>query len=612
VFAAACDMPFLDARAIAFLAERREGAKAVLVRFGGRLEPLHAFWSRACLPALERMLREGEPSLRDLARAVEARVVEEEAWREVDPAGRSFANVNTPADAARLGVAAAPAGGGAPRAGGEGAMDFARYVHEHAQRHVDELVEFLKIPSISSAADHRADVARAAAFLRDELRRLGLDASVFPTEGHPVVYGEWMGAGAGKPTVLVYGHYDVQPVDPLDLWQSPPFEPSIRDGALYARGAVDDKGQVWLHLKAFEAWREAGGPPVNVKMVFEGEEEIGSESLGPFLERERGRLAADVVVVSDSPMFAKGVPSICQGLRGLAYLQVDVEGPAVDLHSGSFGGAVLNPANALARLVAALQDASGRVLVPGFYENVRPLGARERRSTRRLPFDRATWLASAGSPPAPWGEPGFHVLERIWARPTLDVNGLWGGYQGEGAKTIIPAKAGAKISMRLVPDQTPEEIARKFTAYVEKLAPKGVKVTVRNLHGGHPFLSEADHPAFRATERALARAFGRAPVLVREGGSIPFTATIREALRCPVILMGFGLPDENSHAPNERLDLENYEKGILSAIYLYEELAAAPATAAPPAKAQPAAPARRAGSPRRRRAGKARPARRRR
>jgi acetylornithine deacetylase/succinyl-diaminopimelate desuccinylase-like protein len=311
-------------------------------------------------------------------------------------------------------------------------------------------------------------------------------------------------------------------------------------------------------------------------------------------------------------MFAKGVPSICQGLRGLAYLQVDVEGPAVDLHSGSFGGAVLNPANALARIVAALQDASGRVLVPGFYDRVRPLTARERRSTRRLPFDRAAWLASAGSPPAPWGEPGFHVLERIWARPTLDVNGIWGGYQGEGAKTIIPAKAGAKISMRLVPDQEPEEIARRFAAYVKRLAPKEVKVTVRSLHGGSPFLSEADHPAFRATERALARAFGAAPVLVREGGSIPFTATIREALRCPVILMGFGLPDENSHAPNERLDLENYEKGILSAIYLYEELAAAPADA-PRAEAAEAAPARRAGARRRRRAGKkARPARRRR
>jgi acetylornithine deacetylase/succinyl-diaminopimelate desuccinylase-like protein len=274
-------------------------------------------------------------------------------------------------------------------------------------------------------------------------------------------------------------------------------------------------------------------------------------------------------------MFAKGVPSICYGLRGLAYMQVDVEGPAVDLHSGSFGGAVLNPANALARIIAGLQDASGKVLVPGFYDRVRKLTPRERANTRRLPFSRKEWLASAGGPPAPWGEEQFHVLERIWARPTLDVNGIWGGYQGEGAKTIIPAKAGAKISMRLVPDQTPEEIERKFTAYVRKLAPREVKVTVRGLHGGSAFLSEIDAPAFRATERALERAFGKKPVLTREGGSIPFTATIQAALRCPVILMGFGLPDENSHAPNERLDLENYQKGILSAVYLYEELARA-------------------------------------
>jgi acetylornithine deacetylase/succinyl-diaminopimelate desuccinylase-like protein/molybdopterin-guanine dinucleotide biosynthesis protein A len=578
VFAAGCDMPFLDERAIAFLAARRGGAPAVVVRFAGRLEPLHAFWSRACLPTLERLLREGEPSLRELAAAVGARVVEEEEWREIDPAGRAFENANTPEDAARLGLELGPdaASGAADHPTPESRMDLARYVEENADRYVSELVRFLEIPSISSSSQHAPEVARAAAFLEDELRRLGMDARTFPTEGHPVVYAEWMGAGAERPTMLVYGHYDVQPVDPLDLWRSPPFEPAVRDGALYARGAVDDKGQVWLHLKAFEAWRQAGGPPVNVKMTFEGEEEVGSVNLGAFLERERARLAADVVVVSDSPMLAKGVPSICYGLRGLAYMQVDVEGPAVDLHSGSFGGAVLNPANALARIIAGLQDASGKVLVRGFYDNVRRLTPRERASTRRLPFSTKAWLASAGDPPAPWGEAGFHLLERIWARPTLDVNGIWGGYQGEGAKTIIPSRASAKISMRLVPDQTPGEIARKFAAHVRRIAPREVKVRVTSLHGGPAFLSEVDDPAFRATERALARAFGKKPVLTREGGSIPFTATIQAALRCPVILMGFGLPDENSHAPNERLDLENYQKGILSAVYLYEELAAAP------------------------------------
>lgn len=580
VFAAGCDMPFLDARAIAFLAERRMGADAVLVRFRDRLEPLHAFWSRRCLPAIERLLREGEPSLQDLADAVGARVIDELEWRLVDPEGRSFENANTPEDALRLGLA------GPPRE--EGAMGPVRWAEENRARHLSELVEFLRIPSISSSSEHRADVARAAGFLEAELRRLGMDAHAFPTEGHPVVYGEWMGAGPDRPTVLVYGHYDVQPVDPLALWKSPPFEPEVRDGALYARGAVDDKGQVWLHLKAFEAWRSVGGPPVNVKMVFEGEEEVGSVHLGAFLDRERARLGADAVVVSDSPMFAKGVPSICYGLRGLVYVQVDVEGPAVDLHSGSFGGAVLNPANALARLIAGLQDASGKVLVPGFYDDVRELDARELDETRRLPFDEGAWLATAGNPPAPWGEPGFHVLERIWARPTLEVNGIWGGYQGEGAKTIIPAKASAKISMRIVPDQAPLEIEEKLAAHLKRIAPKEVKVTVTRLHGGEAFLSEVDHPAFRATERALERAFGKKPLLTREGGSIPFTATIQAALRCPVILVGFGLPDQNSHAPNERLDLENYEKGILTAIYLYDELAKAPPRAEP--RAGPTAP----------------------
>ncbi|HUL57796.1 MAG TPA: dipeptidase [Anaeromyxobacteraceae bacterium] len=460
-------------------------------------------------------------------------------------------------------------------------MDPTRHLAEHRQRHLDELVQFLRIPSISSSSAHGGEVERAAEFLRAEMVRLGIASEVVRTEGHPVVYGEWMGAGAERPTILVYGHYDVQPVDPLALWTTPPFEPQVREGCLYARGAVDDKGQVWLHLKAFEAWRAAGGPPVNVKFIFEGEEEVGSVHLGAFLDRERGRLSADAVVVSDSPMFAKGVPSICYGLRGLAYLQLDVEGPGQDLHSGSFGGAVLNPANALARIIAELQDASGRVRIPGFYDRVRPLTARERANTRRLPFKAKEWLASAASPPAAWGEKQFHVLERIWARPTLDVNGIWGGYQGEGAKTIIPAKAGAKISMRLVPDQTPEEIERKFTSWVRKIAPREVKVSIRSLHGGSAFLSPVDDPAFQATERALERAFGVKPVLTREGGSIPFTATIQEALRCPVILMGFGLPDENSHAPNERLDLENYEKGILSAVYLYEELAK-PRPDAPP------------------------------
>jgi len=453
-------------------------------------------------------------------------------------------------------------------------MDLTTYIGENRQRYVDELCSFLRIPSISSRPENQPDMLRAAEFLRAEMARLGMTVRIFPTAGHPIVLGEWMGAGPSAPTVLVYGHYDVQPVDPLELWTSPPFEPQVRGGDLYARGAVDDKGQIWLHLKAFEAWRLAGGPPVNVKMLFEGEEEVGSPNLEPFLLAERERLACDAVVISDTSMFARNVPSICYGLRGLAYFQIDVEGAGGDLHSGSFGGAVDNPANALCHIVAQLKDQDGKVRIPGFYDRVRKLTAKERREVRRLPFSLKEFLKGAGNPPRAWGEKRFHVLERIWARPTLDVNGIWGGYQGEGAKTVLPSKAGAKVSTRLVPDQTPAEIERKFTAFVKRIAPKSVKVTVRHLHGGSPFLCPTDAPEFQATERALRRAFGRKPVLIREGGSIPFTATIQEALGVPVILMGFGLPDENSHAPNERLELENYQRGVLSAAYLLEELVA--------------------------------------
>jgi acetylornithine deacetylase/succinyl-diaminopimelate desuccinylase-like protein len=454
-----------------------------------------------------------------------------------------------------------------------GKMDLTDYVNANRQRYIDELVTWLRIPSISSSSQHKGEVARAGEHLRAEMERLGMTAQIFPTRGHPVVYGEWLKAGPNKPTVLIYGHYDVQPVDPLDLWHSPPFEPVVKNGELFARGSVDDKGQVWLHLKAFEAFmKNAGGPPVNVKMIVEGEEEIGSEHLGDFLDAERERLTADAVIVSDSPMFGRGIPSICFGLRGLCYMEIQVEGSTVDLHSGSFGGAINNPVNALAHIIAQLKDPNGKILIPGFYKKVRKLTARERKDVKKLPFKEKEWLKPTGSPKT-WGEKGFHVLERTWARPTLDVNGIWGGFQGEGAKTIIPAKAAAKVSMRLVPDQSSDAIAKLFTAYVKKIAPKDMKVTVINHHGGEPFLSPVDDPAFRATERALQRAFGKKPVLIREGGSIPFLATIYETLRKPCILMGFGLPDENSHAPNEKLDLENYQKGILSAVYLLEELA---------------------------------------
>lgn len=448
-------------------------------------------------------------------------------------------------------------------------------IDANRQRYVDDLIEIVRIPSISSSPDHQGEVIRCAERLAAEMQRVGLtQAEVVPTGGHPVVYGERV-TDPSRPTLLIYGHYDVQPVDPLELWQSPPFEPAVRDGELYGRGTVDDKGQVYVHLKAIEAlMAQTGDLPVNVKLMVEGEEEIGSEHLGAFLTEYRDRLAADAVVISDTPMFRRGYPSICYGLRGICYLEVHVRTSTVDLHSGSLGGVVQNPANALAQMIAKLHDDHGRVAIPGFYESVRPISPAERAALAALPFEESELLATTGAPELT-GEAGYSVLERLWARPTLDVNGIWGGFSGTGSKTIIPAGAGAKISMRLVADQDPTEIAELFEAHVPTLAPPGVKVTVVRLHGGRGFLAPVEHPAFRAAERALERAFGRAPVYIREGGSIPFVAEIADVLQRPCLLIGFGLPDENSHAPNEKLDLENYHRGIHSAVYLYEEMARA-------------------------------------
>jgi acetylornithine deacetylase/succinyl-diaminopimelate desuccinylase-like protein len=405
--------------------------------------------------------------------------------------------------------------------------------------------------------------------------RVGLtQAEVIPTDGHPVVYGEWLGA-PGKPTVLVYGHYDVQPVEPLDLWISPPFAPTVRDGRLYARGSIDDKGQVYIHLAAIEAFlrssKGAAALPVNLRFIVEGEEEIGSEHLEDFLQKERERLSADIVVVSDTPMFAKGVPSICYGLRGMAYLEIEVHGPATDVHSGSYGGGIDNPANVLARIVAALKNPAGVIEVPGFYERVRPLDPEERAALNSLPFDEASWLAGSGAPAAA-GEQGYSLIERLWTRPTLDVCGLLSGYTGEGAKTIIPAWARAKVSMRLVPDQDPDEIANLVARYVEKISPPTVKATVKNLHGAPAWVAPRSHPAFEAARRALQKGFDHDVVLVREGGSIPFVRTISDELGIPCLLVGYGLPDENAHAPNEWLDLDNFQRGAISTAWLYREL----------------------------------------
>lgn len=447
------------------------------------------------------------------------------------------------------------------------------YLNEHRDRFVQDLEAVLRIPSVSAQPERRADTAACAEHIATHLRSLGMQrVEVVPTAGHPVVYAEWLGA-PGKPTALVYGHYDVQPPEPLELWKSPPFEPVVRNGNLYARGAVDDKGQVYMHLKAIEAHLKVNGKlPINIKLVIEGEEEVGSEHLAGFLRARRKELDADVIVVSDTAMLGPDQPSLCYGLRGILYTQIEVTGPLADLHSGHFGGAVQNPANALATIIAALKDTDGGITVPGFYDAVRSLTQAERDLMRALPFDEATYIKHSGAPIA-FGEKGYTTLERATARPTLDVNGMWSGYTGEGSKTVLPSFAAAKVSMRLVPDQDPGPLFKRFEAYVKQLAPPGVSVVVKDLHGAMPFLTDFDHPMLEAARRALARAWTKKPVMVREGGSIPVMATFQETHGLPCILMGFGLDDDQVHAPNEKFSLTSFHGGTRSVAYLYEELA---------------------------------------
>jgi acetylornithine deacetylase/succinyl-diaminopimelate desuccinylase-like protein len=451
-------------------------------------------------------------------------------------------------------------------------QDVLAFIDAHRKRFVDDLIEWVRIPSISSDSKHAADVARNAEHLAAQLRTTDARrVEIWPTAGHPAVFAEWQHA-PGKPTLLVYGHHDVQPVDPLSEWVTPPFEPSIRAGRLWGRGTVDDKGQVYVHAKAVEAFvKTVGKLPINLKLIVEGEEEIGSNNLDILLREKSADLTADFVCVSDTAMFGRGIPSLCVGLRGLAYVEVFVEGPALDLHSGSFGGGVTNPVNALAKMLASLHDDESRVTVPGFYDAVRPLTDGERKEIAALPFDEKEWLRTTGAP-ATHGEKGYSTLERIWARPTLDCCGVSGGFQGEGAKTIIPARASAKVSCRLVPDQEPDDITRKLQAHFARVAPPGVRVRVEALHGGRPYLAPTDHPVYEVAKRAFSKAFGKPTVFMREGGSIPFVRTIADATGKPCLLMGFGQPDENAHAPNEWLDLENYHLGIKSAAFLYDEI----------------------------------------
>jgi acetylornithine deacetylase/succinyl-diaminopimelate desuccinylase-like protein len=392
------------------------------------------------------------------------------------------------------------------------------------------------------------------------------------TPGFPVACGEWLGA-PGAPTILFYGHYDVQPVDPLDLWESPPFEATVRDGELYARGSADDKGQVFMHFKAVEAHlRQNGRLPVNIKFMLEGEEEVGSEHLDDFVRGHKHDLAADVVVISDTNMFGRGIPSLCYGLRGLVYFQVDLRGSGTDMHSGQFGGAVANPAFVLAQLLAQMKDRSGRIKIPGFYDDVKPLEEAERNAWASLPFNEKKYKKDFGIPKL-FGESGFTTLERTWARPTFEVNGLLSGFTGEGAKTVLPAVAMAKVSMRLVPNQDPNTIARLFEDYVRKVTPKTVDLKITRMHGGKPWMTSYDNPYMQAAGRAIEKGFGRAPIFTREGGSIPVVQTFQEELGLPSVLFGVGLPDENAHAPNEKLDLSNFHNGVIASAYLYDEIA---------------------------------------
>ena len=447
------------------------------------------------------------------------------------------------------------------------------FINTHRDRYVDELKTLLAIPSISALPEHQGDVRKCAEWVADQMRRIGLEnVRLIETAGNPVVYGDWLHA-EGAPTILFYGHYDVQPVDPVELWQSPPFEATIRDGEIYARGASDDKGQVFMHFKAIEAHMKAQGRlPVNIKLMIEGEEEVGSAHLDAFIHEQKAALAADVVVVSDTEMFARGVPSLCYALRGLAYLQIDVRGTTTDLHSGTYGGAVANPAFVLAQILAQMKDRGGRVKVPGFYDDVRPLSDAERAEYKKLPYNEKQYRKSIGAPKL-FGESGYTTLERTTGRPTFEVNGLLSGFTGEGTKTVLPAVAMAKVSMRLVPDQDPAKIARLFEAYVKKIAPKTVEVKVTNMHGGKPWMASLDNPYVQAAGRAIEKGFGQTPVFTREGGSIPVVATFQEVLGLPSVLFGVGLPDDRIHAPNEKLDLDNFHKGIIASAFLYEEIA---------------------------------------
>jgi acetylornithine deacetylase/succinyl-diaminopimelate desuccinylase-like protein len=446
------------------------------------------------------------------------------------------------------------------------------FATQNHARFLSELKDLLRIQSISTLPEHKSDCRRAAEFLATELKRIGIEnVRLIDTDGHPLVYGDWLHA-AGKPTALVYGHYDVQPTDPIDEWISPPFEPTERNGNIYARGAVDDKGQVWAQVKALESLLASNkGLPLNVRILFEGEEEVGGEGIAAYVASKPADLKADFALVSDTDFFADGLPTLCVGLRGMIYTELEVRGAKTDLHSGMYGGAAPNPFVALAQIIAKLKDENGHILIPGIYDDVVAPSSEEMAAWKSLPFDEEHYRENEVGASKLIGESDYSVLERTWSRPTLDVHGIPGGFIGAGAKTVIPAKAVAKISMRLVPNMTPAKSFERYKTYVEKIAPQGVRVDVRLLHSGDPCLIAVDNKYIQAATRALHEVWGKDTVFIRSGGSIPIVGDFDRHLGLSSVMMGFGLPDDNIHAPNEKFKLQNFELGIRSLIRFMEE-----------------------------------------
>ncbi len=446
-----------------------------------------------------------------------------------------------------------------------------QHIDDNFNNYLEEFKEYISIPSISTFEENKKDMISCAKYVADKLKSAGMEnTKIIKTDGHPLVYGEWLGA-PGKPTVLIYGHYDVQPVDPIEEWKTPPFEATIKNGQIYARGANDNKGQNFVHIKSVEAYHKINGTlPCNIKFLIEGEEEIGSSNLGKFLKQNQKLLKCDAVMISDTSLFAAGVPTISYGLRGLCYMEIEIIGPKQDLHSGSFGGAVANPINELAKLIAKLQDKNGKITIPNFYKDVQKMTKKEKINMNNLKFSDAKF-AKELSVKELQGEKGFSTLERLWIRPTLDCNGIIGGFTGKGAKTVLPARASAKISMRLVPNQDPKTIAKEFAKYVKSLVPKSVKINVTELHGGLPFIAPLEDKAIEAAAIAASKAFKKKAVFTREGGSIPIVVEFNKQLNAPVILMGLGLDTDNIHSPNEHFSVNSFKAGIKASAYFLEE-----------------------------------------